>query len=291
MMHFSDVQLDGVVNGIGAFITSRNEFIKRDGSRSSLFANFKSLEGRLKREGVEYHDIKFCFLIHDKVAGKVSIPLSDCIRIEGGWKAAREEEICDVKFLHIYNIYEQESMIVESIGYITTIDSGTHDINKESKYEYVKLRNLRKMTSTALNDLASFQCYALNVKRSPLGIDIELEGTTAVFHMWQIGKLMDYNTAIKKRRELDKNNPERCLPFTNGMDKYGTLYLFSTVDRSEAHSPFIKERIDNFIAIYISYLKELYPDKNIEYSSCEFNGEVIISEEVINIDHSNKDRS
>ena len=104
---------------------------------------------------------------------------------------------------------------------------------------------------------------------------------------------MDYNTAIKKKRDAVKNSntTDRCLPFVNN-DKYGALYVYTTVDRTESRDSAVKEMIDNFLAMYITYMNDLYPDKEVKYEPCEFFGEVIISEEVIkNNDHNNKDRS
>lgn len=286
--YYTNVTLDGVSNGIGAFVKSlgeKGEYIKRPDKKSSLFTNFSALEAKLFEDGIHYHDVSFCFMIHDPVIGKVSIPLSECRKADFGWKAAREEMQCGVKFIHIYNIYESKVDVVTAIGYIGNADSGKHDSNNESKFEYAKLKKIREYVTNVLYSIASFRLNGISITKSKQGLKVIIDNTTINLHVWTNSKLMDYNTQIKKRREEKEETTKlRCLPFKKDKDKYGTLYIFYTVDKSfdlKDDNSSAWNKIELFHQIFMSELKNV--DDNVTWEGVEFEGEVILSEEAMNI--------
>lgn len=272
-MHTTNASLDGATNGIAAFIRSRNGYLKRsDGS--ILFPNFRSLEARLFRDSIDYHDVALSFIIIDKVVGKAVISFNDAIKTDNGWKVARYESIYGNTFLHVYNITECSSDEVTNIGYIVTKESGKHDANKDPKFEYKKLKTIRTMAWETAAKMCNFQCYGGSLHRTKQGFEVKLDNTSAVIHVWANSKLMDYNTNVKKARELD-GNQDRCLPFTPGMDKYGTLYIFATCEEFDYNDSFTRQAIDRFEEEFMLYINDLYPDMNAVYKPCQFAGKVI----------------
>ena len=205
MMHTTKVTLDGYKNGIAAYVRSKNGYIKRSDEKSNLFSNFKSLEARLFREGLQYHDVSFCFIIHDIAVGKAVINLNEALKTENGWKVSRYESIYGNTFLHIYDITEIANDQVVDICYITTKESGTHDKDKDPRYEYSKKRKLKDMCITVAKELASYQSYGCSIVNTKRGTDIKLNNTSAVMHIWSNNKLIDYNSDIKKIREVNNS--------------------------------------------------------------------------------------
>jgi len=289
-MHFTNVTLDGIYNGIAALIRSKNEWVQRGDVKSNLFTNFEAIEARIIRDEFDYHDISFYFIITDRITGKVSISINEAIKTEDGWKITRNEEIYGQPFLHIYNITESKAIQVANIGYICTKDSGTHDPGKDPKFEYAKLKNLRYMVFNAAAEMTKFQCYGLSMEKFRSGFKLNISGTTASINIWTIGKLMDYNTDVKKEREANKKLQLRCLPFLNGQDKYGTLYIFTTCQESEFNDSYVRTRIDQIEEVLMMFLSDANPDKDARYIPCEFQNKVNLSEEVINYDHDSKNR-
>lgn len=281
MMHSTNAVLDGVSNGIGAYIRSRNGWLKRSDGKTNLFTNFKSLEARLFREKLDYHDVAFCFIIQDPVVGKATISLNDAIKTDTGWKVSRWETIYGQQFLHIYDISEIEHEQTTVIGYISSNEAGTHDPNKDPAYEYGKLKKLRHMAYDAVYDLAKFPVYGISVEKSKQGLEVKLDNTSAIIHIWINSKLMDYNTAVKKLREESSENNTRCLPYTKDMDKYGTLYIFATCDESDVNDSYTNTEVEKLISELIALMQENNPKADVKYISCQYNGKVLLNHSII----------
>ena len=284
----TNVTLDGVTNGIAAFVRSKNIWIKRSDNKGYLFPNFDTLEARLYREeDLEYHDIQFFFVIVDKdlmkvdpKMGKSQISINDALKTETGWKVTRVERKLSTDYIRIYNITEINSYQVVNINYITTKDSNTHDPNHKAEFEYQKLKNLRSMVKTTIEKLAAFQCYGLSIKKNKFGMDIKLDNTTAHIHIWTNAHLMDYNTAVKKIRQ-DKDASElRCLPFLKDQDKYGSMYMFITCEESDIDSTFTKNRINQIVSVFNTYINDLYPDCDVQINPCPWTGKITLTKEV-----------
>ena len=282
-MHITQVTLDGVTNGIAAYIRSRNNWIKRSDGKGYLFSNFDTLEARLFREpDLEYHDIQFFFVIVDKITGKSQISLNEAIATDNGWKVTRWEKIMNQNYLHIYDITSVASYQVTNVGYITTKSTGTHDPNRDPKFEYQKLKDLRTKINTAVEKMSVYQCYSMSVKKNKFGIDIKIDNTTAHIHIWTVAKLMDYNTAINKLRD-DNTFELRCLPFMKDKekyDKYGTLYIFVTCEESDSQCNYTRTKADQLEESLLAFLQDLYPDDNFDYAPCSYVGKILLTKEV-----------
>lgn len=286
-IYYSDIVLDGINNGIGAFIRSTNKWLVNN--KSNMFPNMKTLNSQLFRMGVDYHDVNIYFLLNDKVTGKATILIGEAVKTgENTWQIARkDEEINGVNFLHIYKLTETCHEVLVKIAYLSNKDSNTHDPNKDPKYEYAKHRKLRSMSNNIINTMAGYQQFGLSVIKTRYGSDVYIDNSSAVIHVWTLAKLMDYNTDIKKMRSEDKNSTDRCLPFTPGNDKYGSLYVFATCDENDfaedaENYNSTMGKILSFMHFYITMLQERYPDSEFKLTDTEFGGKVYLLKEVIN---------
>ena len=291
--------LDGIKNGIAAYIHSRKTWVKRSDGRNCFFPNFATLEARLFREqDLDYHDVSFYFLINEINPALVNIQkapirlsLNEAVKTETGWRISRYEQVFNQQILHIYNLVEEETYVVTNIGYIDSVLNGDHDEAHDARYEYRKLKNLVTMVNDAVTQMAQFQCYGMSISKSKFGMDIKLDNTTAHLHIWKNSRLMDYNTEIKKMRDQNISNEYRCLPFLKDKDKYGTLYMFVTIEDSDSQCTYTRTRADQVEENLMLYLTDLYPDKKFNYVPCPFMGKIIISKEVDIYGTSDKDRS
>ena len=284
MMYSTTATLDGQSCGIAAYSRSKNGWISRSDGRTNLFTNFKSLDAMIIKEGLDYHDVFFYFIIQDKITGKATLSLADSMKVaDGEWKCFKEEEIYGTKYLHVYNISEKTGAQVSHVGYISTKRAGTHGPNNDAKFEYQKLKETRNMIYEAANSLAMFQSYGCSVNKIPSGIDVIIDNTTARIHIWTLGKLMDYNTDIKKSREGSNSDiiQDRCLPFTPGMDKYGAMYMFATLDESDFNDDYIKSKIDMIEECLIIQLQDMYPNDDVRYQACQYTGKVMLNHNFI----------
>lgn len=293
-MHSNKYVLDGVKNGIGAFIRSRKAWIKGNDGKSELFTNFRTLNARLKREPeLDYHDVSFWFRISDPVTGDVVISLNEALKVDYGWRVIRKNEnIHGMIFDHVYCIEETEFEVVTNLGYITDIHTGESGDGSD-KFRYSKLKNIRSSVIEAAKGLCEINMYAVSNISTPYGTDLRIDNTTATIHIWQISKQMNYNTNITKSRENDTaiNNgfgiKKRVLPYLKEADKYGSLYIFSTCERSDLNDPVTNTKIEQIMSILISYANDLYPEKQIKFDPVEFHGILKYEKEVINNDYKN----
>ena len=279
-MYSSKATLDGVTNGIGAYIRSRNSWVKRSDGKTNLFTNFRALEAQIFKERLEYHDVSFCFVIQDKVTGKATISLNEAVKTEAGWQIARWETIYGQNYLHIYDITEVDLQQVINAGYISTKAADTHDPNRDPKYEYDKLKHIRSMVNKAAAELAKYQIYGVSLYKTKNGLDCKLDNTSATIHIWSNSKLMDYNTAIKQyREETQTTEIIRCLPYSK-VDKYGTLYMFATCDQFDSQDNYTVTAINKFEEELIAMMQEMNQDAEVNYISCQFIGKVILNEKL-----------
>lgn len=291
--------LDGVKNGVAAYIKSRKEWIKRSDGKNVYFPNFEALEARLFREQeLDYHDVEFYFLINElhpvysqQYGSKtIMLKLNDAVKTEFGWRICRYEDIMGQQYLHVYVLQEVNNYTVTNIGYIDCRMNGLHDENHDARFEYKKLKTIRNMVLDALKGMSEYQCYGITLKKSLFGIDVVLDNTTAHIHIWQNSRLMDYNTEIKKGREAGSVD-YRCLPFLKDKDKYGTLYIFATTEESDYQCNHTRTRIDQIEENLMLYLDDLYPDEKFKYVPCPFMGKILLSKEVDIYGKNNQDRS
>ena len=276
-MHSTKCELDGVFNGIGAFIRSRNDWLKLSDGKHNLFTNFKALNGRLAKEHIDYHDVIFRFIIQDKVTGKHTLNYDEAVSVDGGWKISRYETIFGYKFLHIYDIKESVKDQVVDINYISSKAAGTHDPNKDPKFEYKKLKDIRKIINECMSSLTSYQIYGCSVSSTKYGLEIKLDKSSASIHIWTNAKVMDYNTEVKKHRDADSTNTTRCLQYLKDQDKYGTLYMFATCDENDCQDAYTLGIIEKFKNEFLTLLQEKHPDEDIRYLPCQINGKIILN--------------
>ena len=287
-------KLDGEENGIRAFIRSRNSYIKRSDGKSTLFPNFTCINARLFREqDLDYHDVKFEFVVQDKFQGEVVLQMNESVfdNTDNCWKVYRYENIMGNTYHHVYMLKEIETYVVTNIGYIVSKVNGTHDPNHDPKFEYAKLKTLRKQVNDALTKMINVPGYGLSWGKSNFGLNVGIDNTTAHLQIWTNGKLMDYNTDIKKHRDSTNIIDYRCLPFLKDKDKYGSLYMFITTEASDAQCTYTRTRADQAEENLILYLQDLYPNEDFQYIPCPYKGDIIISEEVDVYGKDHKDRS
>ncbi len=290
MMHYSNATLDGVQNGIGGYVKSKGEYIRKADGKT-LFTSVAALEALLHVSDYDYHDISFVFVIHDQVAGKVKINLNECTKVDGYWKCTRPEENSGRNYLHIYNIYEKEIPVVDSIGYITNKFTGTHNEDDQG-YEYSKQRKLKEIIEDALNSMAQYRDYDIRVFKKHRGFEVDVHKSLFKCHIWNNAKLINYNTAIKKRREANENEYIRCLPFSKDQDKFGSFYVFYTIDKSN-YTADVQRLVDRFHSVFIAFLSDLDRDTEIKYRGIEFAGEVIFNkiEEEVPVNENNDSKN
>ena len=273
--------LDGVTSGISCYIKSTKQWLKRNDGKSTLFPNFTVLNAKLfKQADIDYHDVEFYFMIEDKVSCRQQIAMHEVVHIDDEWRASRYEDIFGVKYLHIYHMVETQNYAVANIGYIDCRMNGVHDPNKDPIFEYSKLKTLRNQVKDTLEELAKYPTYGISIRKNKFGIDASIDNTTAHINIWTNSKLMDYNTNIKKSREDAGGIIEcRCLPFLKDKDKYGTLYMFTSMDESDIQDTATRTKIDSLQESFILYLQDLYPDEKFSYVPCPFVGRIILSKE------------
>lgn len=281
MMYSTECTLDGISSGIGAFIRSRKEWLQRSDKRGNLFTNFKALEGRLSREHLDYHDVIIQLIIHDKITGKVTLDFAEAVKNGDQWIVNRYEQIYGQTFLHIYKISEITRDQVVDILYISSKKADTHlntkNQDKDAQFEYKKLHDLRKRIINSVKEFVSYQKYGYSLVRDNYGLAIHLDDSSAVVHIWSNSRLMDYNTEVKKHRNDDPDDKTRCLPFVKNKDKYGTIYMFITCDESDSSDPYTQTVIDKFKEELITSLQEKYPEEEISYLPCPFQGKVLLN--------------
>lgn len=157
----------------------------------------------------------------------------------------------------VYFIKEGSSEVTTSIGYLVT-ENGDCEFTQDEKLGRSKLYNLLDIvqdTSLLIASYGEIFHGIESVKRSREGIEISLIGCTGKIHIVQNMKVIEMN---KHRKEEQK----RCLPFTKGMDRYTTLYVYCTKDKSEPEGFNIEAANDECLNVITRMISEDYKELN-----------------------------
>lgn len=273
--------LDGYNSGITAYIFSENSTIKPNNDRAPYFTNYKILESTLLQAGYERLDYDIKFILATE-RGHFEVPLENTYynKIKGGWEVLYDLDD-DIGNSYTGFIKPKYVNTVTSIGYIRTNRSDTRLIlEKKSKdfkelsrkFNANKLKEIFDIVSNSVGLMTTYPKY--DIYRCPESTEdkiiLGLRGTTGRIIITSNHNIIDFNE--KKR----KANGLRCLPFNKNMDKFGTLYIYTTMDIND--NEFVKDRLYRALMDLMKICLDSFPSSLTHYERLEFSGYINIEE-------------
>lgn len=274
--------LDGYKNGITAFIVSENRYIQPRNGRQNYFTNYKILESALISGGYEKLDYEIRFILAAPKGGTYEFGIEDTYfnSVKGGWEALMADESGTYTFDALIKPKYVES--ITSIGYIETARSSSKLVIEKKiknfkelakKFREDKFNEIFDIVSNAAGLMTTYPKYDV-YRSTDSTIDtliLCIRGTSGRIVITSNQNIIEYNE--KKR----KANGLRCLPFDKNKDKFGTLYVYTTIDVNE--NEYVKDRLYHTIVNLMNICRDVYPTSLTRYERVEFSGYILKEED------------
>lgn len=242
---------------------SEGNVLTFDNDETAKFESLSSMKRFLYLNGYKNPRDYMIFLQFNVDDGYKVISLSDMIKT-----GAREYQYIDIDNSIKYVFKELTTESVTSLGYIVfnNGDSVRIDSNKESAdLSKMLMEYCREAIDGIMTTSNIIKKYYMNEFNHH--IKIELADCQESIYIC-------YNGQIMKTNQERKDRGVRCLPYERSMDKFLTIYIYSTME----YIPGFKYnmRYKEFIDLLISKLRENHVEDLPKYSNIKFEGRIYL---------------
>ena len=160
-------------------------------------------------------------------------------------------------------------------GEVTSKDIDDMVKEIEKKYGIKRQKELMNIVSDICTDiLCKNDDITIDkiVKKSSKELILRLKGSSGRIHIMSNSHLMDIN---QERKE----EGNRAFPFVKQMDKFTTLYVFITKDKSEPFRINTDDNINILLNCIVESLQVNIPETNPKYIPVEYNGYINLMED------------
>ena len=263
MMNKIKIKLDGKQTGFGAVLFSEDyeeEFLRNKSNEIKLFKNLDLLKSWLfnneKRFNPSDYEI-FCKIEEDYL-----IPFDELQFVEDHY-----EWYSDAGYF--YWIEESKVIKLIDLGYFVFEKQREMNLSKEEGIP--KSKEFYKAAKNAIQELVYYPNapYALSeVSTDEYGnICGTIKGTTAKIHICQNNRLMVMNMNRKEQGT-------RCIPFKSDLDKFLSLYIFTSKDISDPDIFKINDKLRLVREVILDILQQTY--KDLTYLPLSYHGTIIL---------------
>lgn len=256
------VTIDGETSGIVVeSIGKKNKFVSFKDGTVRLFKNL-DIAKIITKDIVGDNKARYYIDFNGK-----TIPLDECIFYNGKYQYIDKEN--GVRYI----IEELKDFKTLSCGYLCFEDGDTVRCNK--KYGIKRQKELMNIiTDMCTGILCENGQITIDkiVKKSSKEVIVRLKGTSGRIHIVSNSHLMDIN---QERKE----EGNRAFPFIKEMDKFTTMYVFITKDKSEPFRINTDEKINTLLDYILSDLQDNIPETSPKYVPVEYNGYINLLED------------
>ena len=264
------VNLDGEKNGIivEQVVNGKKRVIADKSGGNNRARLFKNLD-------VAKVNARYLLSNEDKVNYYFKIN-KDRYNISEAQKAGDIYQIYDMEKEVKFIITEDKSAKVLELGYYITENGDTVRCDKQYGIKRVKklLEFARDIASGILFE--NGKCAISSIRRESYEYVISVKNSTVKIHILTNSKLMDINQARKA-------DGIRCLPYLKEMDKFTTLFVYTTKDPAETSKSNAENIAKTLVEEYILedfnyYYFNNEDDIKVRFTEVEFNGYISVTE-------------
>ena len=264
------ILLDGNRNYIKVYVLNRNKdyaFYMKARKDSDDPAKFSNLElAKVTATGTFRKGTNFSYAF---VIGNQEYDISKCQKIGQFYQLYNNKG----KKIFIQEIYRHN---VERIGYLCFENGDIERCDRE--YGTKRQKQLLSMLSDSIQ--YTFSANRENTiskidKISPKEYILHVKNSTARIHIMTNSKIMDIN-------QVRKHRDQRCIPFIKEVDKFLTLFVFTSVDRYERKSNNYEDKITSIIDQIMDFIFDNsdLEDDELKYLSVEFEGFIVVDSQI-----------
>ena len=264
------ILLDGNRNFIKVYVLKRNKdyafYMKarKDSDDPMKFSNLELAKVTATNTFTKGSRFAYTFVI-----GNHEYDISECQKVGAFYQTYNSKG----EKIFIQEIYRHN---VERIGYICFENGDVERCDRE--YGAKRQKQLLSVLSMAIQSLlwkkgpnAIAQVDVVSSKEFILYV----KDSTAKIHIMTNSKIMDIN-------QVRKHHDQRCIPFIKEVDKFLTMFVFTSVDRYERKSNKYDEKINNIIDSIIDNIldnTDLNEDE-IKYLNVDFEGFIVVDKDI-----------
>ena len=165
----------------------------------------------------------------------------------------------------LHFVKPQDEREVVTCGYLVFEDGDTKRTDKE--YGKTRSRELYQYTTEMIDKIVRDKVSIVEkVYRDNNGfLSLKIKDSTGIIKLC-------YNNEFMSLNQDRKNDGLRCLPFDKNVDKFTTLYIFSTKESGEKYNPIFD--IKDIINLIVEYLENEYPEAEARYMKVPFTGSI-----------------
>ena len=256
------VTLDGENYGITVeSVGKKTKFVSFKDDTVRIFKNL-DIAKIITKDIVCSNKARYYFYLDGK-----TVPLDNCIYYNGKYQYIDREE--NIRYI----IQEFKEFKTLSVGYLCFEDGDT--VRCEKKYGIKRQKELMNIVSDICTDiLCKNDDITIDkiVKKSSKELILRLKGSSGRIHILSNSHLMDIN---QERKE----EGNRAFPFVKQMDKFTTLYVFITKDKSEPFRINTDDNINILLNCIVESLQVNIPETNPKYIPVEYNGYINLMED------------
>lgn len=249
------IELDGKENGFAVYFDKTKKYLLNKDKNIRLFKNLDIMKSWLANKYHIYNPIDYKIKI---VLGGRKFDFDSVEKVFDIYEYATENNIT-------YFVPRKINKVVH-LGYIVSEDGDTKKCNNR-KTGSEKSKELYRICHEFFDAMIRYPYMIPGIDQiyvNEMGhLTAKVKNCTGEIHVIYNSQLMNLNMARKEQNI-------GCVPYIKEMDKYLTMYLYTTKDNTEPDFFDVDEKMKIIIDLLTEYIDRNYPHLGIKYVPVEY---------------------